>query len=181
MRINPKIKKVTALGMLLLGRILFGAVFFKDAADHFSSEMISDAQEKGIYMAQLFVPLSGVIAIIGGLLIITGYQTKLGAGLIVKVLIPVTVVMHDFWNFSSPHQVEFEFDQFVNNLGMLGAAFMLIYFGAGPLSIDAYLKKRKEQKTGLQKSKEDDETGVTEIEKTDDNVQLKIIRLKKVV
>jgi uncharacterized membrane protein YphA (DoxX/SURF4 family) len=130
--------------MLLLGRILFGAVFFKDAADHFSSAMIKSAEAKGVFLPHILVPASGVIAIIGGLLIIFGFKTKLGAGLIVKVLIPVTIVMHDFWNFVTPHLIRLEFDQFVKNLGLLGAAFMLIYFGPGPWSVDAWLKRRKE-------------------------------------
>jgi putative oxidoreductase len=180
MHINPKIKKITALSLLLVGRILFGAVFFKDAAEHFTTEMINEAQGKGVYMAQIFVPLSGAIAIIGGLLIIFGYKTKLGAGLIVKVLLPVTVVMHDFWNFSSPHQVEFEFDQFVNNLGMLGAACMLIYFGGGPLSIDAYLKKRKAQRSERQQKLTEKKENVHEVKKNEKG-QLQIIRLKKAI
>jgi uncharacterized membrane protein YphA (DoxX/SURF4 family) len=144
--INPRVKEIAKESMLLIGRILFGAVFFKDAADHFSPEMMQEAEAKGVFLPHILVPLSGLIAIIGGLLIILGLKTKLGAGLIVKVLIPVTVVMHDFWNFVTPHLIDMEFDQFVKNLGLLGAACFLIYFGAGPWSVDAWLKKRKEKK-----------------------------------
>lgn len=146
MHINPKIKAVAAECMLLLGRVIFGTVFLKDAFEHFTPTMIHEAEGKGIFLPYILVPASGIVALLGGLLIIFGFYTKIGAGLIVKVLIPVTVVMHDFWNFSTPHLIEIEFDQFVSNLGLLGAAFILMYFGPGPISLDARLKKRKAKK-----------------------------------
>jgi putative oxidoreductase len=143
MHINPKIKAIAADYMLLLGRVLFGAVFFKDAAEHFTPNLIKAAEAKGVFLPYILVPASGVIAIVGGLLIIFGFKTRLGAGLIVKVLIPVTVVMHDFWHFVTPYLIKLEFDQFVKNLGLIGAALILLYFGPGPISFDEKLKKRK--------------------------------------
>jgi hypothetical protein len=41
-------------------------------------------------LASIAVPLSGVVAIAGGLSILLGYRAKLGAWLIVLFLIPVT-------------------------------------------------------------------------------------------
>ena len=164
MHINPKIKTIVAECTLLIGRILFGAVFFKDAIDHFSPAMIKAAAVKGMFLQHILLPASGVVAIAGGLLIIFGFKTKLGAGLIVKVLIPVTVVMHDFWNYVTPTFIRIEFDQFTKNLGLLGAAFILIYFGGGPLSVDAWLKRRKEKKEGVKGIKETG--GIKEIKGT---------------
>lgn len=146
---NSKVKEILKETMLLTGRILFGAVFFKDAADHFTPALIKAAEAKGVFLPHILVPASGLIAILGGAMIILGFKTKLGAGLIVKVLIPVTIVMHDFWNFVTPYLIRIEFDQFVKNLGLLGAALILIYFGPGPWSIDAWLKRRKEKKLKL--------------------------------
>jgi putative oxidoreductase len=36
----------------------------------------------------LLVPLSGIIALIGGLSVLFGFQTRLGAGLLVIFLVP---------------------------------------------------------------------------------------------
>jgi putative oxidoreductase len=131
---------------LLAGRILFGMVFFKDAADHFSRSMIDSATAKGVWMPEVLVPLSGVIAILGGIMVITGFKTKLGAGLIVKVLVPVTVVMHDFWNMDLPFLFQLELDLFIKNVGLIGGALFLVYFGPGPWSVDAKLKAAKARK-----------------------------------
>jgi uncharacterized membrane protein YphA (DoxX/SURF4 family) len=48
-------------------------------------------------LASIAVPLSGVLAIAGGLSILLGYRAKLGACLIVVFLVPVTLMMHRFW------------------------------------------------------------------------------------
>lgn len=141
-----KIKNTIAECSLLLGRILFGTVFFKDAADHFSRTMIDAANAKGVWLPEILVPASGVIAVIGGLLIISGFKTKLGAGLIVKFLVPVTFVMHDFWNMDLPYIFQFELDLFIKNIGLIGGALILIYFGPGLWSVDAWLKERKKRK-----------------------------------
>ncbi len=145
MKIDPRIKHISSNSFLLLGRILFGAIFFKDAIDHFSPEMLLEAQERDVILPHLLLPLSGVLAIIGGLLIIFGFKTKFGAGLIVKVLIPVTFIFHNFWSFSTPELVDREFDHFVISLGLIGAAFMVMHFGGGPWSIDELLEKRKKR------------------------------------
>ena len=48
------------------------------------------------------VPLSGVLAIAGGLSILLGYHTKLGGRLLVLFLVPVTLMMHKFWTVQDP-------------------------------------------------------------------------------
>ncbi|MEO5642193.1 MAG: DoxX family protein [Bacteroidia bacterium] len=151
MHINPKLKALAADIMLLFGRVIFGGVFLKDAVEHFTPTMIQEAEQKGMFLPYILIPLSGLVALVGALFIIFGFKTKFGAGLIVKVLIPVTVVMHDFWNFSTPHTIGIEFDEFVKNLGLIGAAFILMYFGGGPITFDAKLKKRKEKKLAAKK------------------------------
>jgi putative oxidoreductase len=46
--------------------------------------------------ASVAVPLSGIIALLGGLNILSGYKAKYGAWLIVLFVVPVTVMMHNF-------------------------------------------------------------------------------------
>jgi putative oxidoreductase len=48
------------------------------------------------------VPLSGVLAVAGGLSIALGYRAKLGGWALVAFLVPVTLAMHQFWNISDP-------------------------------------------------------------------------------
>jgi uncharacterized membrane protein YphA (DoxX/SURF4 family) len=75
--------------------------------------------------------------------VLLGYQTRLGAWLLVIFLVPVTLVMHNFWAASDPLVYQVEKGMFLRNVTMLGGALLISYFGAGPLSLDAFLHVRR--------------------------------------
>jgi putative oxidoreductase len=81
--------------------------------------------------------LSGVIAVFGGVSILLGYYARVGAWLLVVFLVPVTLMMHNFWAVADPILKQSVEIMFMKNLSMLGAALMIAYFGSGPLSLDA--------------------------------------------
>jgi putative oxidoreductase len=103
---------------------------------HFTAGTIGYAASKGVPMASIAVPLSGIIAFMGGLSILSGYKSKYGAWLIVVFLLPVTFMIHNFWTYNDPMQVQMQMVHFMKNISMLGAAFMITHFGSGPLSVD---------------------------------------------
>jgi len=88
-------------------------------------------------LAAIAVPLSGVLAIAGGLSILLGYRAKLGAWLIVLFLVPVTFMMHKFWTVQDPMMAQVQMIMFMKNISMLGGALLISQFGAGPFSLDA--------------------------------------------
>ena len=122
--------------LVLAGRILYAAIFLISAPGHFTEKMISFAAGKGVPMAHLAVPLAGVICFLGGLSVLLGYKAKLGAWLLVIFLVPVTLMIHNFWAIADPVQARIQYINFMKNLSMLGAALMIASFGSGPLSID---------------------------------------------
>jgi putative oxidoreductase len=128
---------------VLAGRQLFSIIFIIASAEHFSPQTIESAARHGVPLPGLLVPLSGVIALMGGLSVLVGFQTRLGAWLLVIFLFPVTLVMHNFW--AAPDVATFRIEQamFMKNLTMIGGALLLSYFGAGPLSLDAFVKPEK--------------------------------------
>src|SRR5580658_591643 len=69
-----------------LGRFLFALIFLMSAPMHFSSQITAYAAAQGVPLASIAVPLSGVIALAGGLSIMLGYRVKIGAWLIVLFL-----------------------------------------------------------------------------------------------
>jgi putative oxidoreductase len=81
----------------LFARQLFSIVFIVSSASHFTSPTVQYAAHHGVPFADLLVPLSGIVAFVGGLSVLLGYQTRCGAWLLVLFLIPVTLVMHNFW------------------------------------------------------------------------------------
>src|SRR6202158_4441304 len=88
--------------VVVLGRFFFALIFLMAGANHFSRQTIDFAASQGVPLASIAVPLSGVLAIAGGLSILLGYRAKLGAWLIVLFLIPVTLMMHKFWTVTDP-------------------------------------------------------------------------------
>ena len=106
--------------------------------NHFLPSTIKYATGSGVPYAEILVPLSGIIALLGGLSILLGYKAKLGAWLLVIFLIPVTYKMHAFWTISNPSVFAYALQQvmFMKNLALLGASFIISYFGSGPLSLD---------------------------------------------
>jgi putative oxidoreductase len=121
--------------VILLGRILFSLIFIVAAPRHFSPEGIRHAAELGVPMAGLLVPLSGAMALLGGLSIALGYQAKPGAWMLVAFLLPVTFAMHAFWKLTDPVAIHTQQGMFAKNLAMLGAALLISQFGSGPFSI----------------------------------------------
>lgn len=124
----------------LIGRILFSLIFLMSGImGHLIglSGTAAYAASQGLPMATFFVALSGIIALLGALSIILGYKAKIGAWLIVIFLIPVTFKMHAFWTVTDPMQSQVQMAMFMKNLALTGAALMISYFGAGPVSIDA--------------------------------------------
>jgi putative oxidoreductase len=119
-----------------LGRLLFTMIFLPTIVTHFSSSTIQYAASAGVPIPQILVPLSGVIAFLGGMSILLGYKARTGACLLIVFLIPVTLFMHHFWTFQDPTMHQMQKVNFMKNLSMIGAALLISYFGSGPYSIE---------------------------------------------
>ena len=137
---------------VLFGRILFSIIFISAIAGHFSQQMIAFATAQGVPAASLIVPLSGIIALLGGFSVALGYKAKWGAWLLVLFLVPVTFKMHNFWAVQDPMMAMMQQAMFMKNLAMLGAALLISYFGAGPLSLDARVRTRPVQYASSRKT-----------------------------
>ena len=120
----------------LSGRILFSLIFLAGGLGHFSAQSIGYAASQGVPFASVLVPLSGIISIAGALSILLGYKAKIGAWLIVLFLIPVTLFLHKFWTIQDPMMKQVDMAMFLKNLGLLGGALFIAFFGAGPVSVD---------------------------------------------
>ena len=122
--------------LYLAGRVLFALIFVAAAPRHFTHAGIQHAADLGVPLANLLVPISGVMALAGGLSLAVGYKARWGAWLLVGFLLPVTFMMHAFWKLHDPGQMHIQQSMFAKNISMLGAALLLTQFGAGPASFD---------------------------------------------
>jgi putative oxidoreductase len=122
--------------ILLIGRILYAGIFLMAITYHFKADAIGWAASKGVPLPNLLVPAAGILAFLGGLSIAVGYRARMGAWLLVIFLVPVTFWMHAFWNETDPMMMQMQMSNFMKNLSLLGSAFVIAWFGAGPMSLD---------------------------------------------
>jgi len=114
--------------VFVLGRILFGGFFLMGGVNHFLNlnMMAGFTASKGMPAAKPGVVLSGLLIIIGGLLVIAGWHVRLGLACIVLFLVPVTFTMHNYWVETDMMQKINQRVNFQKNLALLGAALMML-------------------------------------------------------
>ena len=97
----------------------------------------------GVPYASALVYVAAIAEIIGGLMVMTGFLTRPGAVLLVLYLVPVTIIMHGFWNAAGQERT-MQFVQFMKNLSIIGGLLMIVAFGPGKWSVDWKLRRPKE-------------------------------------
>src|SRR5437867_13447434 len=95
---------------------------------HFSSQEIAFAAAQGVPLASIAVPISGLLAVLGGLSIALGYKAKWRAALIVLFLVPVTLMMHNFWSVNDRSVAQVLMAHFMLNLSLIGSVIFISYF-----------------------------------------------------
>ena len=67
-------------------------------------------------------------------MVLTGYRTTLGVTLLLLYWVPVTFIVHDFWNFPKD-QLRLQSILFMKNIAITGGLLMLAGKGSGRYSI----------------------------------------------
>ena len=119
---------------IVLARVLYSAIFILASFNHFKPETINMAMDQGVPFARLAVPASGIIALLGGLSILLNYKEKIGAILIMVFLVPVTLMMHNFWAVTDPGMQPLQMALFMKNVSLLGAALLIYQYSPNPFS-----------------------------------------------
>lgn len=90
---------------------------------------------KGMPMTSLFLLGAILLEVGGGLSVLLGFRTKIGAIALILFLIPATFIFHNFWSFDGMEQ-QTQMIMFMKNLSIMGGLVLVLGFGAGPLSFD---------------------------------------------
>lgn len=116
--------------VILVGRILFGAVFVGGALGHFTqtAAMAAYAESKGIKPGKLAVLASGAWMLTAAALVILGAWADLGALMLAAFLLPTALIMHPFWNERNPEAKAGEQIHFNKDVSLAGAALALFGF-----------------------------------------------------
>jgi len=132
------IKQIEAL-CPLAGRIILGIYFLIFGA----IPKISNFQGTSEYMAShdmvlipLFLALTIIVQLLGGLSLVAGYKTQIFAFLLAGLTLVISLVMHNFWAFEEGIVRGHETQNFVKNMGIMAGLLAIAGLGAGPFSLD---------------------------------------------
>ena len=120
--------------MHLVGRILFSMVFISSGVNHFLklNEGTAYAAAKGVPAPKLMTVVSGLMILVGGVLVLLGWHRFIGAGLIVIFLVLTAFGLHAFWKETDPLTMQNEMSHFMKDLALAGAALLIAFYGGMP-------------------------------------------------
>lgn len=122
----------------LLARLLFALVVGSLALGNLLDleSAVGYAQSKGVPLAGLSVPLGSLGLVTGALSVLAGVYPALGAVAVAVFLVPITVIMHDFWTMDGQDRQN-EQIHFLKNVGLIGGAlvFLSLSATAWPLAV----------------------------------------------
>jgi putative oxidoreductase len=116
--------------VFLIGRILLALIFiFSGLTVHLigRKQGIEYARMYNVPLVEIGVPLTGVLAVLGGLSVIFGVWGDLGALFLVAFLLLITPFMHAWWREEDALQKQLQLVNFMKNTGLLGGALVTFY------------------------------------------------------
>lgn len=121
----------------LLGRLFLSFIFFYEAYDSlkFTADTKAKMTEYGLLWRQDLLLFGAVFCLVlGGSLLLSGYRAKTGSFLLLLYWVPVTFLVHDFWNYPMPAQ-RMEGIIFMKNIAITGGLMMVFANGVGKYSV----------------------------------------------
>jgi len=124
--------------IFVIGRVILGSYFLYSGFHHFTATrmMAHFAHLKGVPMPEAAVLGAGILLMIAGLSLLLGFAPKVGIAAAALFLVPVTLMMHQFWKEEGAARTA-DLINFTKNFGLLGAVLMLAAVPEPwPLSVD---------------------------------------------
>ena len=121
----------------LIARIFISLIFLFEAYD--SIKFFNSTKETmtsyGITWQQdMLLSVSIFLLISGGILVLIGYRSGFGASLLLLYWIPVTFIVHSWWNDPVETQ-RGESIEFMKNIAIIGGLLLIVINGSGRFSI----------------------------------------------
>jgi putative oxidoreductase len=140
--LDDTIRVVERPGTALLGRIALSAIFvisgIAKLADYEGT--LGHMRSAGLPGPEVLLVIAAITEILGGLSVLTGFLSRIGALALIGFLIPTSLVFHAFWRFEGAEQT-MQMANFMKNVGIAGGLLMLVAYGPGRYSVDALLRK----------------------------------------
>lgn len=134
---NPNVTNAVAL----VARILLAAIFVQSGFGKITGfeGTVGYIASKGLPMPQLAAAGAIAVELLGGLLLVVGWQARWAAAAIFLFLIPTTYVFHNP-SAVPADQVQMQSIQMMKNIAIAGGMLMVLAFGPGGWSLDGSRK-----------------------------------------
>jgi len=121
----------------LLGRALIGAPFILSGLGKLAAHdaTVGYIASIGLPLPQLGWLIAMTVEIGGGALLLLGYRARLVAFVVALFTLATAIFFHR--NFADQNQMI----HFLKNVMIAGGLLQIVYFGAGPMSVDASRKQ----------------------------------------
>ena len=132
----------------LLSRVLISIVFITFGFLQFSTNDVYianpgvvkfAAMTGGILTPTIIAYLVATIDLVGGILILVGFQTRWVTPVVIAFVILTLFMVHNFWTMEGPARAANQ-AHFYKNLALIGGLLMLYAFGPGRYSVDARIR-----------------------------------------
>ena len=121
----------------LIGRVFISFIFLYEAYDsifYFKDTLIKMEEYGLTWNPKLLLYASIFLLVIGGILVLIGYRSGLGATLLLLYWIPLTFVVHSWWN--DPEDIKrIQSILFMKNIAIAGGLLVVVVNGSKRWSI----------------------------------------------
>jgi putative oxidoreductase len=117
----------------LLGRTLIGVTFIYSGIAGLAAHAAAAGYINGggPTLAQLAWRITIAVELVGGMLLLIGYRARLTAAVLAGFVLATPLIFQQ--NFGDPNEIS----HLLTRLMLVGGLLQIVYFGAGPLSLDA--------------------------------------------
>lgn len=117
--------------IFLTGRILFSLLFIIAGISDFTDTFINYTATIGVPLPYVFIPLSGMMAVIGAASILFGYKAKSGAWLILLFALPVSVYTQQFGMLLGELNIHLQQGTHLSNIIITSGTVAIAFMGQG--------------------------------------------------
>ncbi len=121
----------------LMARVFIALIFLFEAYDSvkfFKSTKITMTEYGITWQQDFLLSIAIFLLLLGGTLVLIGYRSGFGAVLLLVYWVPVTFIVHSWWNDPIDIQRE-ESIAFMKNIAIIGGLLMILVNGSGRYSI----------------------------------------------
>ncbi len=124
--------------VVVLARVLLALMFVLAGLSKFGNlaGTAGYIASNGLPMPMLLAVLTAAVEVVGGVLLIVGFQARIAALALALFTLLASILFHNFWAMPAD-QAFVQQLMFMKNLAVAGGLLFVFSLGAGPASLDA--------------------------------------------